>query len=310
MVFALAGCHRPVNELYEANAFNTGRFMNNYYTSWNGVDKIDIKEENIKTFNVTPYVEDRDRATDEIEGLKEGDQLDKNGELLSWKNDDPDYNKEDGYGPYNSLINYDSEFAYGYLSKLYDGRVRCDGYQALSRVQLDKVGYATYFPKALSTYKYFGFAVRGGTDCSKSFYETEQDPSDPQKLVQVPYFPELDYDISFIRHDLNTGVYSKFVFHISDLVTQTNNGGKTSFIFFYFEDILREEYGDAWNTVLQDTIAMSFTFKLKNYYQEKYEHRNPTSYKYLVDDKNDTTESTAHFALMLYEVMFPGATWH
>ena len=47
---------------------------------------------------------------------------------------------------------------------MFDGRVRCEQLYQKSRVQLDKTGFAMYFPKSLVSAKYLGFACRGGTN--------------------------------------------------------------------------------------------------------------------------------------------------
>ena len=294
MVASLAGCNRIVDELYGPNAFNTGSFMGNYYYGYHdGVDKIEVSEENVHTYTVTPFVLE-DNYVETIPNLREEDQLDSDGNTLSFTADYPNLHQETGYGPYYSLIKYDSAFSYGHISKLYDGRLRCDGFQARSRVQLDKTGYSTYFPKALNTYKYFAFALRGGTDDdSLTFKQEIDDPDNPGKKKTITVYPELDIHISFYKHDTNTGVYSKYVFNINDMVTQSNNHGNTSFVHFYFDTVL----GEGWETMLKDTIAMSFTFELKH-----------SIYDDLTDDKND--ESKVHFAVMLYEIMFPGSTWY
>ena len=283
MVFALSSCGNKFGELYSVGQYETGSFMKNYYTERRDFDSIQVSEQNIYNIDVVPHVHHTSFNDDEIDDLRQGDQYDSEGNLLSWNNDYPDLNVHDGYGPYNALIHKNLGFSYGYVSKLYDGRIKCDGFTVKSRVQLDKEGYATYFPKALSTYKYFGFAIRGGTDCERSFSSVG--------------FPLLDIHVSFIKHDTVTGVYSKFNFEIHDQEIMTNNGGLTDYLFFYFDDVLKPTFGDNWNTILKDTIAMSMSFDLKE-----------ARYANLVMNRNDTENK--HFAAMLYEVLFPNSTWY
>ena len=283
MVFTLASCGNKFGELYAPNQYETSTFMNNYYTERRDFDSIQVSEQNTYNIDVVPNMYRTTYDDNPIEGLRAGDQYDTEGNLLSWNNDYPELNVKDGYGPYNALIHKDPGFSYGYVSKLYDGRIKCDGFTVKSRVQLDKEGYATYFPKALSTYKYFGFAIRGGTDCERSFESTG--------------YPTLDIHISFVKHDTVTGVYSKFNFEIHDQEVMTNNHGNTDYLFFYFDDVLKPVFGDDWNTVLKDTIAMSMSFDLKD-----------AKYDNLVMNRNDADKK--HFAAMLYEVLFPNSTWY
>ena len=54
----------------------------------------------------------------------------------------------------------DEAFKQGILSKLYDGRIQCDGYYQRSRVQMNDKGYGTSFPKQLENAKYIALAIR------------------------------------------------------------------------------------------------------------------------------------------------------
>lgn len=279
----LSSCGQSVKELYKSDEYITGDFNSNYYTSWNGVENINPIHENV--YEVEPSI--HEKRSEKIDGLKtyinekgvlSGDQYDEDGNIYSWIDDDPQTKSTNpiGYGPNKCLSQIDKSFSYGYLSKLYDGRVRCDGYYAKSRVQLNKTGYATFFPKALYSYKYLAFALRGGTTCERSF-DTN---------------PLLDIKLSLFVHSPIDNTYDKFVFDMKNIPIQTNNGGNTSLVYFYFDNIL----GSSWSTLLKDTTAMSFEYSL-------------TSIKYsdISDDKNVEGH---HFALMLYEMMLPDSTWY
>ena len=70
-----------------------------------------------------------------------------------------------GYGPSNNLIAVDDAFARGFLSRLYDGRIHCDGITyAQTRVQIDGSGYGTLFPKEMMSYRYFALSLRGADE--------------------------------------------------------------------------------------------------------------------------------------------------
>lgn len=284
IALSLSSCGEAVRELYRSDEYITSDFNSNYYTSWNGVESIvPIEEIN---HNVNPTI--HDKRTAKIEGLRTwynddgavvGDQYDSKGAIYSWLDDDPETKKTVpvGYGPNKCLSSIDKSFSYGYVSKLYDGRVRCDGFYAKSRVQLNKTGYATYFPKALSTYKYFAFALRGGTTCERSF----------------SVMPKLDIKVSFYVHDPIANTYKKHIFNMNDIEVQTNAGGNTSLVSFYFDSVL----GSTWQSELKDTTAMSFEYSVKS-----------IQYDDITDDMNDKEKH--HFAVMLYEVMLPESTWY
>ena len=293
LVVSLASCHRPVDDLYKAGQYETSSFESNFYHERGDFDTA-FKDVTQKDIEVTKGLYNYHNPFDEkIVELREEDQVDKDGNVLKWNEDEPTTDRKSGFGPYHSLYNNDHSFSDGYVSKLYDGRVRCDGKVAKSRVQVDKRGYATYFPKALSTYKYFGIALRGATEDGNGDFAKE-DPSNPIDK----YYPHIDMQISFVIHSTTSGEYSKINFNVKDYPVRTNDY-YTAFFFFYFDDVLKPEYGDNWNTVLKDTIAMSFTFSLVD--------QRVTGKEYTDDATNKEKD---HFALMLYEVMLPDSTWY
>lgn len=276
----LAACG-TTRELYEDGRFNSANFDYNYYTDWNHVDEITPNK--TFTYKVTPVVSDTPYINVDptnktrIAGLREEDQM-YNDTLLDWNIDYPTEDFGKGYGPTKNLTTIDNSFAYGYLSKLYDGRVRCDGFYTRSRVQLDASGYGTFFPKALTSYKYFAFTARGGT--GKQY----------ENVLNIDI--KINYHLSFYVRNSETRSYVRYNFNMNNVPLQTNNGGRTSINLFYFEDVL----GENWDKALVNTVAMSLTFDIAS---------NP--YDDLVADRNS---GKCHFALMLYEVMLPDSTWY
>lgn len=299
-VFALASCNRPIDDLYAPGQYETGSFERNFYSERGDFDS---KFKDVKTtdIEVTPelYGYHNDFTEDEMIELREEDRVNRKGEKLSWQSDDPKLNTEDGYGPYNSLLNNSTaKFTDGYVSKLYDGRVRCDGLVTKSRVQVDKRGYAAYFPKALSLYKYFGLALRGATEDGNTDFAKEAVNPQTEKERLDKHYPIIDMQISFVMHSTESGEYSKVNFNVRDYHVRTNDY-YTAFCFFYFDDVLYPTFGGDWYKVLKDTIAMSYTFTLKN---------QVVTGKQYTDDSTDKEKD--HFAVMLYEVMLPGSVWY
>ena len=288
--FILCGCGEAVSDLYEKDAFNTGRFMDNYYLRWNNVDKIQpSKTYNYDATSITT-VGVADRVTGRIDGIREEDQKYGNV-LLDWDSDRPVADYGIGYGPTKNMTSIDNAFAHGYLSKLYDGRIRCDGYQARSRVQLDSTGYATYFPKELTSYKYFAFFARGGTTCERTF----------------KVFPIFDVNVTFYTHDSATNIYEAHSISMNNLQIRTNDGGLTNIVSFYFDDL----FGTGWETKLSHSVAMSFTFHVSNYGEAGYRYDKSDAVP-LTDITDTVTDDTKEhkMCLMLYEVMIPDSTWY
>lgn len=211
IALALCSCTKT-KELYKEYAYNSTVFDENYYVEQNGVDKLSINEE--KVYLKNPSI-----------NAVEGNITNK-----------------------SNLSAIDSSFKYGYLSKLYDGRLRCDGYYQLSRVQLNKTGYATFFPKQLKETVSFGIAIRGGSTC------------------QIPLSTHLKFDIhiSFYIHLSNNEKYNKVTYNFVDVPVTTDNGGSTEILSFF-------NYGE-----IDGAVAMSMSFELKE----------PTRDK-ITDDMND-----------------------
>ncbi len=350
VAISLMSCHRVVDELYPADKYETSSFEKNWYYERGNFDR-EFSNVETTTFNiskktesnvngydyhnalrntdgtVTYYTDEEKEAMREnypenpelgrINELREEDQVDSDGNILRWDYDEPNTDMNGKYGPYNSLYNNNPSFCNGYVSKLYDGRTGCDGFVAKSRIQIDKRGIAAYFPKLLSTYKYFAVALRGATeDGNGAFAPTDATNKDKQ-------FPVIDFHLSFGIHSQETNKVSRVDFNIKDYPVKTNDHN-TALLFFYFDEVC----GEDWESVLKDAVAMSITFDLKDQtidtestYPYVDEHGETISKKYkdvytddatIEKDKldNENFTVTKHFAIMLYEVMLPGSTWY
>ena len=216
-LFALALCSCvKTAELYPDDAYCHTEFDLNYYTEWNNVDELKIND----TKEASPEVTS-------VSGLSQ--------EAVDFGNE-------------NKLTANDNSFAYGYLSKLYDGRISCGGLYQKSRVQLDKTGYATFFPKQLKSASTFYMALRGGTTC------------------EVPLRANLlvDYEVTFYIHITNSDAYDKVVYKLNNVQTITDFGGDTRL------------YSFALTENIKDAVAMSITYNLKD-----------TSHPEITDDYKD-----------------------
>lgn len=269
----LAGCTKT-DELYANYAYNSSNFMENYYTEHNGVDQLKVATNQEFTLqNSYGY-----NSSNSLKYVRAVD----NPENYPWSEPPENYSNE--FGRHNNLTGIDSSFAYGYLSKLYDGRVRCEGKYELSRVQLDRTGYATFFPKKLENYRLFAFSLRGATD----FYKDNLPSPFGGKC-------KIDINIKFYKHILNSDQYDVVTLKLDDVEIPVDAGGSTNLVSVYLAD----DNADGTRTLLYapitETVAMSFDFSLK------------TTVSGLSDDSK--AESDHHFAVMLYEVLFPKSTW-
>lgn len=261
-VFTLAGCAKT-KLLYGENAYNSPVFDENYYTSWEDIKGLTIS--NSSNVTKTPHF-----SSDEGDVYIGGNKI----EGYTWGGI-----KEEQFGYNHNLSSIEKKFSYGITSKLFDGRVRCEGLYQKSRVQLDKTGFAMYFPKSLVSAKYLGFACRGGTDfpAGEEFAHTDLN---------------IDFTLSFYIH-LDDGTYNKVSYVLEDVKIPVDNGGNTSFVSF-----VPGLYQDSFDE-LQGAVAMSFEWKADDV---RLEGRN------LTDDYSQKEKH--HLALMLYEVFIGDSTWY
>lgn len=246
----LVGC-RKTEEAFEAGKYNSSNFDLNYYTEWNGVDQLEIGK--ISTIS-NPFAISTGIAND---------------------------GREYGFEVKN-LIKEEDKFSYGYLSKLYDGRLRCDGLTTRSRVQINKTGYGTFFPKEYRGSESFAFALRGGTTIN---YATEQARIRSAKI---------DATFKFYIRQEGTNIYDRVDLVFNNLQISSDNGGNTTFVEVPFtESTVEKLYG---------ADAMSFEFVLSDLTQ--YDGYNIT------DDFNDPDKEKEHFSVMLYEILLPGSSWY
>lgn len=267
-IFALTGCAKT-KLLYDENAYNFADFDKNYYTEWEGIEELNIASEyavDRSDFYACAYSSKDDPKYVRIGGVDTE---------YTWNGE-----KESQFGYNNNLSDIEKKFSYGVTSKLFDGRVRCESLYQKSRVQLDKSGFAMYFPKQLISTKYLGFACRGGTD-----YPTGQEFSHDDLNV--------NFEWSFYIH-LNTSEYNKITYKLNNVKIPVDNGGNTTFVNFtpLFEETFTDLYG---------AVAMSFKWKVND--DEKMATRPE-----LTDDYNEKEKH--HLALMLYEVFIGDSVWN
>lgn len=280
----LSSCMNDVSELYEGQAYDTGDFMQNYYSTWNP-DLLNRVAPVAKTYQVTNANSFQINTQDDLDQLWSPDEKYYDVGALKYFNlfaDTPHENANYGYGPSNNLISIDSAFARGFLSRLYDGRVHCDGITyAQTRVQIDGSGYGALFPKEMMSYRYFALSLRGADQSENRGFDMN-----------------INVNVTFYVYDYNQSLYVPYLFQMQNFPIMTNSGGRTTIIGFYFSGVMGADV-----SLLQRASAMSVTFDLG-------EEPEPDAYAGYTIDRNDQTEGKEHFALMLYEVLLPKSTWN
>jgi len=265
-IFALVGCAKT-RLLYDENAYNYPQFDKNYYVEWEGVNNLPITE--------TKYSE-----TGSVFNLCDqnpGDPIRIGSTVYEeeWIG-----NEENSFGYKHNLAKTEKKFSYGMTSKLFDGLVWCNGLYQKSRIQLDKTGFAMFFPKILGQAKYLGFACRGGTTLEHGFNKGTGQPD-----------PSFNFTWSFYIH-LSSDSYRKVIFTLNDVHVPTDSGGETTFINFtpFFNNEFKELIG---------AVAMSFEWEMND---SRFVEQG------LTDNYKDETKE--HLCVMLYEMFIGDSVWN
>lgn len=195
--------------------------------------------------------------------------------------DDSFFEKNPSFGRYYSLGRVDDSFKKGYLSKLYNGQLYCDGYHSLAFVCLENNGFTNLYSKTLDTGDYFLMSFRGGSDYTGGNGHNQNEP-------RISSF-----DLSVDFYYKNGDKFDYVTVTSENTITETDHGGEGTTMFgFRFSKIGLDPQGICGIGVhysnFQDRFS-SCTGKISS------EMPKTTDYQ---------------FGLLLYEVMFPGASWN
>ena len=285
---SLVSCKRT-SELYKDHAYNTGNFDLNYYTEYNNVDKLEINSLTEIDFSIVADKISNPEGNNFLACLAVEDQLNSKGEKLSWYNDNPEEGYDRDFGPTKCMSQINDKFNYGILSKLYDGRVHCDGYYAESRVQLNKTGFGTFFPKEMKSAKWFGVSVRGASNTYGYKNSTAT----------------VNFNFTFYRHIVNSKAVDAYKVSVNNVVVSLHNSvPHGSLLAFYFMEMFASK-GLDYSEILNGLVGMSMDYSLVSV-----SPKNPgdiDEYGALTDDMND--KENPHFAIFLYEMFFGDSTW-
>ncbi len=300
-VFFLASC-TDTSELYPGNAYVGQDFIANRYHEWpaslkgvTNLTSVTLHNEQTGYFNGSGK-HDTPRDNRGFDQAKEwhpnwfknpdGTQLywvDPvigsdiiNGGVGEYRDQSPLYGTV--YSQTKKLTRINSAFSKGYLSKLYNGQVRCNAWSYYSMVLLDKEGYGTFFPSELNTAEYFAFSARGGRN------------SNDGGVGNVVTF---GINVTFYRYkeDGKTLVSNTVV--LEDVQLQANYSSEfTSLVGFKFSDAGINPKG---------IVGMSMSLAALNDPYQDGEGRGSSC------DFSDN--ETYHTGLCLLEVLLPDSTW-
>ena len=190
------------------------------------------------------------------------------GEIGGWADNSSLYNLI--YSQNKRLDRRYEEFSRGFLSKLYNGQIKCNGWSYYAMAVLSPEGYGTMFPYELVSSDYFAMAVLMGTDDERS------------ARVAIA-----DFDITFYKYSDDGTSLLGYQVLLSEVNLSCNNGSSnTSLVGFTFADAGIDPKG---------IVGMSMNWNLV------YDPTNPS---------DDFTKEGYHDGICLYEVFFPDSTWN
>lgn len=288
LVGILSSCGYGLRELYDGDAYNSPIYSENYYRFYN--DDIDPENENNRvneTQEIRPLVSSStyyDASILDIDIPSSYEEERNNNKKLTYADyglkDDPQYVGVQ-YGPTKKMSGVDSTFSRGYISKLFDGQMFCNGDYELSRVQIDEGGFGTLFQKEIaSNGSYFALNFKG----SGRFVE------DPNAVVRAHYL-KIDLHVSFYLKTGN-GFKEVKVSRVIDRVpaNATETYTNSTYVFYAFSlggngiDLTR----CAGVSVSYDLLEVDVGNENENKYQN---------------------DGTIQHSLMLYEMLIPHAVW-
>lgn len=276
----LSSCRYGLKEIYIGQNFNSPIFEENYYRKWDSsLSRIDNRE----TYNLT--------ANDKVfttynEFLDLNIDLDAKNKGLNYKED---YETSDvslvdiGYGPTKKMTRIDSSFKKGYISKLFDGQMFCNGKFQLARVQIDHTGFGKLFEKEVQTSNDSYFALNFKAACD---YTRSEELGEDIK----PHESSLDLIVSFyMKNNKNNFDVIDTKYHLTGIPTNPS-----------------ESHENPTNTTLGTYIFFGFKFNFD------IDHLQGISIRYenLTDPYVDRfSDNNLSYSLMLYEMMMPFTTW-
>lgn len=274
----LSACGYGLKEVYPGSVYNSVDYNENFYREW---DKdVNYHKDGSKVENLSEDAYHLDQEKDHV-FTKFND--------TNFAYNQPDYDKysyiSDIYEPLDGKLSYgqtyalnksEQSFRYGYVSKLFNGQMFCNGNYEIARVQIDESGFGMKFNKEVEKYSYFALNFKASLDYRRDGKSTNIPnhyssikllinfycKTDNQKLHRIP--------VSYVIDDVKTNA------------SETIDG--SNYAFFGF---------DLSNIKIDRCVGISIEYELLS---DDYINAHPD-------------EGWKH-CLLLYELFLPGSTWH
>ena len=146
----LTGCGYGLKEIYEGDVYISTDYNRNFYREWN--DEINYKKENNQVENDEQEIYQLDKVTNKVftnYNDPNFQELQPDYESYSYTSDIYEPQEKKSYGQSFKLSKTEQSFRYGYISKLFNGQMFCNGSYEIARVQIDEDGFGMKFNKEI-----------------------------------------------------------------------------------------------------------------------------------------------------------------
>lgn len=273
----LSACGYGLKEVYPGSVYNSVDYNENFYREWN--KDINYHSEDSKVDNLSEDVYQLNTENDHV-FTKFGDanfvynQIDH--DKYSYISDI--YEPLDGklsYGQTFALNKTEPSFKYGYVSKLFNGQMFCNGNYEIARVQIDESGFGMKFNKEIEKYSYFALNFKASLDYRRNGESTNIPSHDSKVNLIINFFCKAD------NQKIHRVPVSYVIDNIKTNASETIDG--SNYIFFGF---------DLTNIKIDRCVGVSIEYELL---KDEYITAHPD-------------EGWKH-CLLLYELFLPGSTW-
>ena len=274
----LTGCGYGLKEIYEGDVYNSVDYNRNFYREWN--DEINYKKDGNKVENKDQEVYQLDKVTNKVFTNFNDPNfllLQSDASEYSYTSDIYEPADKKSYGQTFMLSKTEQSFRYGYISKLFNGQMFCNGSYELARVQIDEDGFGAKFKKEIKEYNYLALNFKASLDYRRD-----------GKSTNIPsHLSSINLIINFYCKTDNGSYHRVPVsYQIDNLQTNTSESiGYTNYIFFGFDLSTIEK--------IDRCAGISIEYQLIN---DEY--------------KDSHSEDNWKHCLLLYELFLPGSTWH
>ena len=275
----LTGCGYGLKEIYSGDVYISVDYNRNFYREWN--DEINYRKEGNKVENVEQEVYQLDKDVNKVfTNFNDPNflALQKDAEEYSYTSDiyEPEGDKK-SYGQTFMLSKTEQSFRYGYISKLFNGQMFCNGNYELARVQIDEQGFGAKFKKEIKEYNYLALNFKASLDYRRDGVSTNIPSHISQINLIINFYCKTDNG-SYHRVPVS--------YQIDDLKTNTPESiGYSNYVFFGFDLTTIEK--------IDRCTGISIEYEL-------------ISDEYIASHSEDNWKH----CLLLYELFLPGSTWH